>query len=248
MSKPQEPSASTEGCPYAGLGHQFNLLSGPEYDELAAFFAQARREEPVFFSPVLNMWVISRYEAQVEILKDTDRFTVDGAMEVLNASVVPEARVLLDQSHVFTSLNMGFPDSHHARLRAPCAKFFSPQRIKVLEPRVREYAEPLVDGFAASGRADAIADFTYPLPLMVICDVLECPGMIWPWCGSGAPRSSASSFQSSPPSARWSASGRFWISAPPQDLWVHQRHSNSGLKRPSRGHAGLQRSGSSIPA
>jgi len=36
--------------------------------------------------------------------------------------------------------------------------------------------------------------------------------------------------------------------APPQDLWVHQRHSNSGLKRPSRGHAGLQRSGSSIPA
>jgi hypothetical protein len=37
---------------------------------------------------------VSRYEAQVEILKDADRFTVEGAMEVLNASVVPEAWVL----------------------------------------------------------------------------------------------------------------------------------------------------------
>jgi len=44
MSKPQQPSASTGSCPYAGLGHQFNPLSGPEYDELASFFAQARRE------------------------------------------------------------------------------------------------------------------------------------------------------------------------------------------------------------
>jgi hypothetical protein len=56
MSKPQEPSASTGGCPYTGLGHPFNPLAGPEYDELAAFYAQVRREEPVFFSPALNMW------------------------------------------------------------------------------------------------------------------------------------------------------------------------------------------------
>ncbi len=175
MSKPQESSAPTGSCPYTGLGHQFNPLAGPESDELAAFFAQARREEPVFFSPALNMWVVSRYEAQVEVLKDTDRFTVEGAMEALNASVVPEAQALLAQSHIFTSLTMGFSDAHHARLRAPCAKFFSPQRIKALEPRVREYAESLVEGFAAAGRADVIADFTYPLPLMVICDVLGVP-------------------------------------------------------------------------
>jgi cytochrome P450 len=81
-------------------------------------------------------------------------------MEALNASGVPEAQVLRAQSHIFTSLAMGFSDAHHARLRAPCTKFFSPQRIKVLEPRVREYAESLVEGFAVTGRADAIADFT----------------------------------------------------------------------------------------
>jgi len=186
MSKPQEPSASTGSCPYAGLGHQFNPLSGPEYDELAAFFTQARREEPVFFSPTLNMWVVSRYEAQVEILKDTDRFTADRGTEVLNASVVPEARELLAQSHVFTSLTMGTSDAHHARLRAPFAKFFSPQRIKALEPRLREYAESLVDGFAATGRADVIADFSYQLPLMVIRDVLGVPredlARVQEWC------------------------------------------------------------------
>jgi len=132
------------------------------------------------------MWVVSRYEAQVEILKDTDRFTADGGTEVLNASVVPEARELLAQSHIFTSLTMGTSDAHHARLRAPFAKFFSPQRIKALEPRLREYAESLVDGFAATRRADVIADVSYQLPLMVIRDVLGVPredlARVQEWC------------------------------------------------------------------
>ena len=186
MTRQQETSASTGGCPHAGLGNQFNPLSGPEYDELAAFFAQARREEPVFFSQTLNMWVVTRYETQLEILKDTDRFTVEGNTAVLNASLIPEAQALLAQSHVFTSLTMGTSDTQHARLRAPFAKFLSPQRLKTLEPRLREYAESLVDGFAAKGRADVIADYSYPLPLMVIRDVLGVPredlDRVQEWC------------------------------------------------------------------
>ncbi|WP_042368552.1 cytochrome P450 family protein [Streptacidiphilus neutrinimicus] len=67
----------------------------------------------------------------------------------------------------------------HARLRGPVARSFTPRRVEELRPRVQEIADALVDAIEAKAAAgepiDLVEDFTAPLPVMVICELLGVP-------------------------------------------------------------------------
>ncbi|MEY9873879.1 cytochrome P450 [Streptacidiphilus sp. MAP12-33] len=67
----------------------------------------------------------------------------------------------------------------HARLRGPVAHAFTPRRVEALRPRIQEIADELIDAIeakAARGETiDLVADFTGPLPVMVICELLGVP-------------------------------------------------------------------------
>ncbi|RAG86609.1 cytochrome P450 [Streptacidiphilus pinicola] len=67
----------------------------------------------------------------------------------------------------------------HARLRGPVARAFTPRRVESLRPRVQELADALVDAIEAKAAAgepiDLVEDFTGPLPIMVICELLGVP-------------------------------------------------------------------------
>jgi cytochrome P450 len=41
-----------------------------------AFYDRARVEQPVFFSPALNAWVVTRHHDAVSVLRDYHRFSV----------------------------------------------------------------------------------------------------------------------------------------------------------------------------
>jgi hypothetical protein len=68
---PSSVSPTNDTCPYSGIGTSFNPLSdeyliNPPY----AFLARARQSEPIFFSPILNAWIITRYDDIKAMLKD----------------------------------------------------------------------------------------------------------------------------------------------------------------------------------
>jgi len=70
-------------------------------------------------------------------------------------------------------LNIDPPD--HTRLRRLVSKAFTPRRVALFEPRVREITDRLIDGFAERGEADLIHEFAFPLPIYAICDLLGVP-------------------------------------------------------------------------
>jgi cytochrome P450 len=70
-------------------------------------------------------------------------------------------------------LNIDPPD--HTRLRRLVSKAFTPRRVALFEPRVRELTDRLIDGFAGRGEADLIHEFAFPLPIYAICDLLGVP-------------------------------------------------------------------------
>ncbi|MEV6564572.1 cytochrome P450 family protein [Streptomyces kronopolitis] len=70
-------------------------------------------------------------------------------------------------------LNMDPPD--HTRVRRLVVKAFTPGRVETLRAPVRRVADELLDAMAERGRADLIADYTGPLPITVICDLLGIP-------------------------------------------------------------------------
>lgn len=72
-----------------------------------------------------------------------------------------------------TMLGLDPPD--HTRLRGLVAKAFTPRRVETLRPRVRRVADDLLDEVAGHDKVDLIDAFAFPLPIIVICELLGVP-------------------------------------------------------------------------
>ena len=70
-------------------------------------------------------------------------------------------------------LFMDAPD--HTRLRGLVSKAFTPRTVDQLRPRIAALTEELLAPLREAGRFDVIADFAYPLPVTVICELLGVP-------------------------------------------------------------------------
>jgi cytochrome P450 len=63
----------------------------------------------------------------------------------------------------------------HTRLRRLVSGVFTSQAVEKLAPRMEELAHELIDSFAGRGSADLVADYTTPLPITVISELLGVP-------------------------------------------------------------------------
>src|SRR5438874_13779968 len=70
-------------------------------------------------------------------------------------------------------IHMDPPD--HTRLRGLVNKAFTPRAIDALEGRIQKMIDGLLEAVQGRGRMDAIGDLAYPLPVMVIAEMLGVP-------------------------------------------------------------------------
>src|SRR5262249_39481306 len=71
--------------------------------------------------------------------------------------------------------NMLFRDPPvHTRLRGLVNQAFTPRTVELLRPQIAEIAEQLLDQ-ARGPRIDLIRDFAFPLPIIVIAQLLGVP-------------------------------------------------------------------------
>ena len=57
------------------LGALYHPLRGEQLEDPYPFYARARKEEPIFFSPELNTWVVTRYDDVQTVLSQPDIFS-----------------------------------------------------------------------------------------------------------------------------------------------------------------------------
>lgn len=138
------------------------------------YYARFRREAPVFFAPKIDMWVVSRYEDILAIVKDSETFSNARVQEPLQA-LEPEAAEQLKEGVRVTPTTSNADPPKHRRTRKHAQKAFSARRVQALEPRVREIAEGLLDEFASEERADFVREFAFPLPAMTVFSFIGFP-------------------------------------------------------------------------
>ncbi|MFI7600219.1 cytochrome P450 [Actinoplanes sp. NPDC049681] len=120
---------------------------------------------------------------RVRLRGGTDAWMVTRHRDVLAAAgdprlssdprrVAPGTR-MLGTPTMPSMLTIDPPD--HTRLRRLVSRAFTARRVEGLRPRVRELAEELIDPIAPRGHADLVADFAFPLPVAVICELLGVP-------------------------------------------------------------------------
>jgi pimeloyl-[acyl-carrier protein] synthase len=121
---------------------------------------------PVQWSDVLGAWTLARYADVVSVLTDP-RFSADRTKRGMKS---PPEEYQLAKSMLVTDP----PD--HTRLRALVQKAFTPRMIDQLRPRIIAVVGELLDRIAErEGPVDLIAELAYPLPVVVIAELLGVP-------------------------------------------------------------------------
>lgn len=137
---------------------QFRDNPYPLYQHLLA-------NAPVEWNDTLGAWTLARYADVVASLTDA-RFSADRNMQGQAAPI--------DEPLAKSMLVSDPPD--HTRLRSLVQKAFTPRMIEQLRPRIIAIVGELLDRMAERGTsADVIADFAYPLPVVVIAELLGVP-------------------------------------------------------------------------
>lgn len=139
-------------------------------------YARMRSENPVLLQRGLQMpiWFVTGYEEAKQVLGDHKRFVSD-----YRNTLPPEERQrgmgspdLFDLLYT-NLLSTDKPD--HTRLRAIVSNAFTNRRVQAMAPRIQQIADELVDGFANQGQMDLIDAYAFPLPIIVICELLGVP-------------------------------------------------------------------------
>lgn len=130
-------------------------------------YRRLRTEDPVHRSP-LGFWVLTRYEDVVAVLRD-GRFAKEAIAEFVAKRLGAEAMVGVGIS----MLDRDPPD--HTRLRSLVSKAFTPRVVEGLRPRIVQIVGELLDRAEDRRAMDLIEEFAYPIPVIVICEMLGVP-------------------------------------------------------------------------
>lgn len=146
-----------------------------------ALYARIRREDPVHRMTTAHsqmpIWLLTRYDDCVAMLKDQrfgkdqhQNLPKDVAERWWGPPDSPDDPWTMINRHM---LNLDPPD--HTRLRALVHKVFTPRMVEDLRPRIAAIADDLLDEMAGQSEADYIASFAFPLPIIVIAEMLGIP-------------------------------------------------------------------------
>ncbi|HLI06745.1 MAG TPA: cytochrome P450 [Ktedonobacteraceae bacterium] len=123
------------------------------------WYRQMRETNPVSYSEEYGGWSVFRYNDVLKVLTDYSIFSSQymGEQEPLAMSL----------------LNTDPP--RHRQLRSLVTQAFTPRRIAQLEPRITQIVNELLDKVQSTGKMDVVDDLAYPLPVIVIAEMLGIP-------------------------------------------------------------------------
>lgn len=144
----------------ADYGPDFNVNPYP-------YYAKLREAGPVHEvrAPDGNQfWLVVGYEEGRAALADP---RMSKALATMGYESADEA---IMGPHVLT---LDPPD--HTRLRKLVAPEFTPRRVEAMRPRIQRITDDLLDAMVPKGRADLVDALAFPLPIVVICELLGVP-------------------------------------------------------------------------
>ena len=156
------------------LGAFYHPLHGEQLENPYPFYARARKEEPIFFSPDLNTWVVTRYDDVLSILNQPDIFSSKDALRPV-VTFSPAVFAELSKGYRLVPNVVDSDGKEHARFRNAVAQAFAPKRVKQLEPFIKEVVTSLIDAFINDHKAELISQLAYPLPLEVALFLIGVP-------------------------------------------------------------------------
>jgi cytochrome P450 len=153
---------------------QFNPLGPEALANPYPMYKALREEAPVSWNDMFEAWIFTRH-ADVDAVLMHPRFSADRSRAQTRF-----AEMIRQQQQEFgpfsqspTMLTSDPPE--HTRLRRLVSKAFTPRAVENLRPRIRAIVDELLDGIAGRKEFDLVEELAYPLPVIVIAEMLGIP-------------------------------------------------------------------------
>jgi cytochrome P450 len=136
-------------------------------------YRRLREHDPVHWSPLLEGWVLTRYDDVVALLRDSDV-----SVELDNArttGAVEHQRERQARSGRPSDTLVLRDDPDHNRLRKLLQRPFGPRPVERLRAMVTDRVDAAMAELGPRGGMDVVADYAYPLPVAVFNEMLGLP-------------------------------------------------------------------------
>ena len=152
-----------------------NLASAQFKEDAYEIYKESRKKQPILFVNQVEIgkeWLITRYEDALPLLKDnrlkkdwTNVFSQDTKNMYLS----------VDNSDHLTTHMLNSDPPNHSRLRSLVQKAFTPKMIAQLDGRIQRIADDLISDIERNGTLNLVDDYSFPLPIIVISEMLGIP-------------------------------------------------------------------------
>lgn len=162
---------STAGCP-AGQ-ERLESLAGVSFIDPAiqekpfAYYRAIRDGDPVHYETDLGMYLVSRHEDLMAVLRDPVVFSQElGYYRQMAHGHLDEMKeVLAREGGGFFPDVANIDPPRHTRVRRLLSQAFGRRRMKALEPQFERLVDELIDGFIERGEADGLHDLALPMAI-----------------------------------------------------------------------------------
>ncbi|MGD0139174.1 MAG: cytochrome P450 [Tepidisphaeraceae bacterium] len=148
-----------------------------------------RERQPVRKDPLAPVWVLTRHDDVMEMLRSPrfrkDPFAPQRLPRLVRKQLGVPGEETRPQPETVSMLFLDPPA--HTRVRGVFSRAFTPASLAELRPSIermaRQRIDRVVEGFAstaATGQMDIIADLAYPLPVVTIVEMLGFPAEDFP--------------------------------------------------------------------
>jgi len=139
------------------------------------FYKQLREQDPVHWDEEMGFWVLSRYD-DIAALYTDDRFSrAQGLLRGFERLSKESQQIARPVYHSFSKTVFYADPPYHTHLRGLMNHAFTPRRVEQLRPYVQQIVDDLLTVAQANGEMDVVRDLAYPLPVMVIAELLGLP-------------------------------------------------------------------------
>jgi cytochrome P450 len=147
----------------------------PAYDVL-------RKEEPVYQIPGTTLYVVTRYEDILQVVRDIKTFSNEPETHGGDLLIkFPEAREFYAMHGLGKAEGrgrwtpLGVDPPRHRKYRVLVDKFFQGGCLSKARPAIEQVVTQLIDDFAGDGEIEFIKAFAEPLPVIVITMLIGFP-------------------------------------------------------------------------
>ncbi len=137
------------------------------------FYRAMRAQDPVYYDPGLDVYLVTRHADAVQVLRDDVNFSLEhGYQDRFANGHVEEFAAILDAHGGGFIRDLAVDPPRHTRLRRLTEKAFTAHRVKGFTERMRAIVIDLITPLGERGHGDGMADIGAPLTAQIICEQL----------------------------------------------------------------------------